>query len=90
VVDPAGVDHEIEILVLSCLPSDQRIDAPPPIHPHDNLRRREEVEDLQHLIGPHVDILPALDVPSGVTLPAVGDGWSRCPGRISVANGAPG
>jgi hypothetical protein len=29
-------------------------------------------------------------VPSGVTLPAVGDGWSRCPGRISVANGAPG
>jgi hypothetical protein len=42
-VDGLGkpADDEIEILVLSRLPSDRRIDTPPHIHPHDNTRRRE-------------------------------------------------
>ena len=85
-VDPARVGYEIELPVLSCLPSDQRIDTPPSIDPHDNLRRGEHVEDLQHLIGSHGDMLPAPEVTCGATLPAVGGRYfaspSAAPGNL--------
>jgi hypothetical protein len=71
-VDPARVGYEIDVPVLSCLPSDQRIDTPPSIHPHDDLRRGVYVEALQQLIGSHGDMLPAPEVTCGATLPAVG------------------
>jgi len=52
------VHNEIEVLVFSGLPADERVNAPPSVDPCRHASLRETIENIKDLLGSHHKMLP--------------------------------